>query len=95
MNGNRRCFLCGRNGSIDPLDRHHCFGGALRKKSEKYGLVVDLCHYDCHIFGDEAVHRNKENRLKIQRWAQEKVMKEQGWTIEDFIKEFGKNYLEE
>lgn len=95
MNGNRQCFLCGRNGSADPLDRHHCFGGALRSKSEKYGLVVDLCHHDCHIFGAEAVHRNEENRLKVQRWAQRKAMREQGWNTDDFIREFGRNYLEE
>lgn len=94
MSDERKCFLCGRNGSSDKLDRHHIFGGANRKKSEKYSLVVDLCHYNCHIFGDNAVHRNKENRLKVQRWGQKKVMEEQGWTIEDFIKEFGKNYLD-
>lgn len=95
MNGNRQCFLCGRNGSKDPLDRHHCFGGALKRKSEKYGLLVDLCHHDCHIFGAEAVHNNKENRLKVQRWAQRKAMREQGWNTDDFIREFGRNYLEE
>ena len=38
------CWLCGRNGSVDPLDKHHIFGGPYRKKSEKYGLVVYLCH---------------------------------------------------
>lgn len=95
MNGNRQCFLCGRNDSKDPLDRHHCFGGALKRKSEKYGLLVDLCHHDCHIFGAEAVHNNKENRLKVQRWAQRKAMREQGWNTDDFIREFGRNYLEE
>lgn len=95
MNGNRQCFLCGRNGSEDPLDRHHCFGGALKRKSEKYGLLVDLCHHDCHIFGAEAVHNNKENRLRVQRWAQRKAMREQGWNTDDFIREFGQNYLEE
>ena len=39
----KRCFLCGRNDTGDPLERHHIFGGANRKKSEKYGLVVYLC----------------------------------------------------
>lgn len=32
-------MLCG---STKWIERHHIFGGALRKKSEKYGLVVDL-----------------------------------------------------
>ena len=56
MSNERMCFLCGKNGSEDPLDLHHVFGGPYRKKSEKYGLVVYLCHHDCHIFGKNAVH---------------------------------------
>lgn len=45
----KRCFLCGATGGADPLDRHHIFPGtANRKKSEKYGLVVYLCHNRCH-----------------------------------------------
>lgn len=95
MNGDRECFLCGRNGAVDPLDRHHCFGGSLRSKSEQYGLVVYLCHHDCHIFGNESVHRNAKNRRLVQQWAQEKAMRENEWTIDEFIHEFGKNYLED
>lgn len=90
---NRRCFLCGKNGAMDPLDRHHIFGGPYRKKSEKYKLVVYLCHNECHIFGEEAVHRNIENMRKIQRYGQRKIMKEQGWSVEEFIRQFGRNYL--
>ena len=44
----KRCFLCGRNDPSDPLERHHILGGANRKKSEKYGLVVYLCGNRCH-----------------------------------------------
>lgn len=54
----KRCFLCGRNGAQDPLDRHHIFPGPYRKKSERYGLVVYLCHNRCHIFAKTAVHNN-------------------------------------
>lgn len=88
----RTCFLCGRNGSTDPLDRHHIFPGQYREKSEKYGLVVYLCHHDCHIFGPNAVHRNRREMLRLKDLGQKKVMEEQGWTTEDFIREFGKNY---
>lgn len=91
----RSCWLCGRNGSADPLDRHHIFGGPNRKKSEKYGLVVDLCHSSCHIFGEYAVHRNAENMRSLRRWGQRKAMQENNWTTSDFVREFGKNYLEE
>ena len=90
----RKCFLCGENGSADPLDRHHIFGGANRKKSEKYGLVVDLCHHKCHIFGGMAVHTNATTMRQLKRYGQLTAMREQGWTVDDFIREFGKNYLE-
>ena len=95
MGGNamKQCFLCGRNGSADPLDKHHIFGGPYRKKSEKYGLTVYLCHHDCHIFGKEAVHNNAANMLYVKQYGQRKAMKEQGWTVDEFRKEFGKNYL--
>lgn len=86
------CWLCGRNGAEDPLDRHHIFGGAYRKKSEKYGLTVPLCHSRCHIFGKMAAHKNAETMQKLHEYGQEKVMREQGWTTEDFIREFGKDY---
>ena len=89
----RTCFLCGRNGSADPLDRHHVYGGAYRSKSEKYGLVVDLCHNDCHIFGKYAAHNNAETMRYIRRYGQIKAMRENNWTEEDFIREFGKSYL--
>ena len=89
----KKCFLCGRNGSADPLDRHHIFGGPDRKKSEQYGLTVYLCHNTCHIFGREAVHNNAENMLYVKQYGQRKAMREQGWTVQQFINEFGKNYL--
>lgn len=88
----RKCFLCGRTTG---LDHHHIFGAAYRKKSEKYGLVVDLCHDTCHIFGPGAVHQNRDVMLEVKRYGQRKAMQENGWSKEDFIREFGKNYLEE
>lgn len=93
MTGMDECFLCGANGAVDPLDVHHIFPGPFRQKSEKYGLVVPLCHYSCHICGENAVHRNKASMLRVKRYGQRKAMQEQGWTTEDFIREFGKNYL--
>lgn len=38
------CFLCHQ---YCDTEKHHIFGGALRKKSEKYKLTVQLCPY-CH-----------------------------------------------
>lgn len=92
----QRCFLCGRNGAGDPLELHHVFPGtALRKKSEKYGLVVYLCGKRCHRDGKKSAHRCRETQLRLKQWAQRKAMEEQGWSTEDWCREFGKNYLEE
>ena len=85
----RECFICG---CASWLERHHVFGGARRKKSEKYGLVVDLCHY-CHNEPPDGVHHNKDTMLMLHRAGQEKAMRENDWTTERFIKEFGRNYL--
>lgn len=87
----RRCFLCGKYG---PTERHHVFPGGLRQKSEKYGAVVDLCHW-CHNEPPDGVHHNRARANLLKQRAQIMLMREQGWTKEDFIREFGKNYLDE
>lgn len=91
----RICWLCGANGSCDPLDKHHIFGGANRKLSEKYGLYVYLCHSKCHIFGKNAVHVNEETSQVLHEYGQRKAMFENGWSIDDFRTIFGRNYLDE
>lgn len=89
-----RCYLCGGFPTFyDPLDKHHIFGGALRKKSERYGLTVYLHHNKCHIFGAEAVHANAEKNRALQAEAQKAAMERNGWSVEDFRREFYKNYL--
>ena len=75
------------------LEKHHIFGGAYRKKSEKYGLVVYLCHRRCHIFAPSAVHQSTGQMQRLKRYGQLKAMEEQRWTEEDFRREFGKSYL--
>ncbi|MGN1212000.1 MAG: hypothetical protein ACI4TM_09965 [Candidatus Cryptobacteroides sp.] len=88
------CWLCMRNGASDPLDRHHIFRGPNRDKSEKYGLVVRLCHSRCHLYGDKAVHRNAETMKMLHEYGQRKAMEENGWSVDDFIREFGRNYID-
>lgn len=88
-----KCFICKQNANGDPLDKHHCFPGALRSKSEEYGLTVYIHHNKCHIFGDHAVHRNAEVNRQLQAYAQKKAMEHYGMSIEDFRREFYKNYL--
>ena len=88
------CWLCGRNGSADPLDKHHIFRGPNRSKSEKYGLVVRLCHSRCHLYGKYAVHNNSDTMAALHQFGQRKAMAENGWTADDFIREFGRNYID-
>jgi hypothetical protein len=86
------CFICGRNAHADywGLDEHHCFGGGLRKASERYGLKVYLCHETCHLGG---VHKDKALNRLLQAKVQRIAMAFYGWTEQDFIKIFRKNYL--
>lgn len=93
INRRRQCYLCGRNGQADPLERHHVFGGANRKKSEIYGAVVDLCRCRCHREDADSVHKNREVSDRLKREFQYIIMAQQQWTEEQFIKEFGKSYI--
>lgn len=90
LQNDKRCFICGGSGGYWGLDHHHVYFGALRKKSEKYGLTVWLCHDTCHLNG---VHKKADLNRKLQAVAQQKAMSVYGWDTTDFIKEFYKNYL--
>lgn len=95
MTENEYCFLCGRNGQADRLEKHHIYGGPYRSLSEKYGLVVYLCGDSCHRNGKKAAHRCAATAHFLHTYGQKKAMQENGWSIEQFRAVFGKNYLEE
>lgn len=76
------------------LERHHIFGGSNRKKADRLGLVVDLCH-SCHNEPPHGVHHNKEAMLALKQYGQKLAMYQNNWTKQDFIREFGKSYIEE
>lgn len=83
----KKCFICG---SVRWLERHHVFGGANRKLSEKYGLTVYLCHH-CHNEPPNGVHFNKERMDWLRAEGQRRF--EEEFPELDFRKIFGKNYL--
>lgn len=89
-----KCFLCGCNCSTwnRRAERHHIFGGANRPLSEKYGLVVVLCH-QCHNEPPYGVHHNAESMQFLHEYGQKKAMQEQGWTADEFRQVFGRNYI--
>lgn len=85
-----RCFLCGRRDR--KLDRHEVFGGAYRDKAKHDGLWLLLCHEDCHE-GPRGAHGSRRVRDFLRSYAQSVAMEKFNWTTEDFIREYGKNYL--
>lgn len=87
------CYLCGRNGAADPLDKHHVYGGPYRKQSEEDGLCVMLCHHDCHIYGVRAIHNNADKARHLRREVQQIAMERYGWTEDAFRERYGRSYL--
>lgn len=86
MQTKRESYISGR---VDRLEKHHIFGGANRKLSEKYGLWVYLTH-DEHNEPPNGVHFNKQLKREIQAEAQGAFEAE--YPDLDFMKIFGRNY---
>ena len=87
-----KCFLCGRNGSGDPLECHHIFFGASnRKHSDEDGLVVYLCGDRCHRNGKLSAHKSAVTAELLKVEAQKAY--EDRHTREEFVQRYGKNYL--
>lgn len=83
------CWMCGYE--PETLQRHEIFGGPFRRKSKELGLWVLLCA-ECH---HNVLPRYPDERRTMQAAAQIAAMLAYDWTRSDFIREFGKNYLEE
>lgn len=85
------CYLCGS--THGKLDRHEAFGSARREKAKAMGLWVLLCHDTCHENGRHSVHQDAAAALQVQQAAQAAAMEAYNWTVDDFRREFFKNYL--
>ena len=92
-NEKNRCFVCGAYCSTH---KHHIFGGANRKHSEKYGLYVYLCPED-HNMSDRGVHFNKALMDELHKIGQEAFERDTGLPEKEarreFMRVFGRNYL--
>ena len=88
----RTCIICG---STRDIHIHEVFFGRTgnRDKSIEHGLCVCLCarHHNC---SNEGVHLNKKLDNKLKAYAQKIAMQKYGWSVDDFRKIFGKNYLD-
>ena len=85
-----RCFLCNREGI--ELVRHEIFEGVgRREKCKEFGLWVTLC-VNCH----SRVHSNPAGKDAkfLDEYAEREALATYDWTIKDFIREFGKNYID-
>lgn len=85
---NKECFICGYYGQ---LEKHHPLNKYNRTKSDKEGLTVMLC-VNCHR-GINGAHHDRAVDLYLKEAAQQAWMKHYNKTKEDFINEYGRNYL--
>jgi hypothetical protein len=74
------------------LVRHEIFFGPYRQKSIMLGLIAFLTP-EMHNMGNYSVHNYRENDLILKRAGQRAAMDYYRWSTEEFIKQFGKNYL--
>ena len=79
-----KCFFCNNKA----VDTHELLKGRNRKKCIKWGLVVYICR-ECHRKTEENSDFYKETR----KYAQKMWQKHYNKTKQDFIDEFGRNYL--
>lgn len=77
------CYFCGRNRT--KLDWHEIFRGCNRKNSIIYGLTVKSCRF-CH---NEETKIPDLNLMELGKKRFKEV-----WPELDFLKIFGKNYIE-
>ena len=82
---------CWVTGQTTGLHKHHIYGGARRKLSEKYGLYVYLTPY-WHNASNDGVHFDYEFDMKLKTLAQTEF--EKVYSRDKFMELFGRNYLE-
>lgn len=77
------CFVCGRQAE----QIHHIFNKTDKKRSEKYGLLIPVCHR-CH---SDIHDRNESLNKQIKKLAQTKFESQYGKEL--WRTEFKKSYL--
>ena len=79
-----KCYFCDKRA----VDTHELIKGRNRKKCIKWGLVVYLCR-DCHRKTEEdSVFYQETKKLAQIKWKEYYCKSD-----EEFINEFGRNYL--
>ena len=92
LSNKKECYVCGTQIS---LHKHHTMKGIRnRKKADQDGLWVYLCYN--HHEGTYGVHGKEGHKLdmKIIKESQKVWMNHFNKTKEDFIRKYGRNYLD-
>ena len=86
----KQCYICGDKNN---LHLHHILFGKNRKKADEDGLVVWLCYQ--HHEGTNGVHGKNGHKIDIylKEIAEDKWIKINNKTKEEFINRYGRNYL--
>lgn len=87
MQEKKECWVTGQTTG---LHKHHIYGGARRKLSEKYGLYVYLTP-KWHNMSGYGVHFDYELDKKLKIAGQKAF--EEVYSRQLFMKLFGRNYL--
>ena len=85
------CIECG---NVNVELHEVFFGGRNRNKRIEDGLVIPLCkkyHHRGNLIG---IHKDKELNYKYKKIAEQKWIYYYNKTIDDFIKRYGKNYID-
>lgn len=82
----QECEICGMITWCEP---HHVFAGTARRTSDEVGAVAYCCRA-CH----DNIHAFPARYRWLQEQTQRRVMQEQGWSLEDWMARFYKNYIE-
>lgn len=94
--GEKKVLYTWSNERFDGAHRHEIFhadqGGYYRDKCIALGLYVFLEPW-AHNESNLGIHFNKRFDKHMKRLAQKAAMKKYGWSVEAFIREFGRNYL--
>lgn len=85
----KECIVCGVNYNIHT---HEVFFGKNRQKSIKDGCCVYLCGWH-HNQSNKGVHYDNKLDLALKKLMERRWIEYYNKTIDDFIKEYGKNYL--
>lgn len=92
----KECYLCRlwfNRSEVKHLECHHIFGGVGRRKlSEQYGLKVWLCHKH-HNEPPFGAHFSAATMGVLER-AGQTAFERSGHSREEFMRKFGKNYLD-